>query len=138
MSKHPPPPQAVGQPLIHVNGPRTALSSPKADIQLYYEDSTMNHVSAKCLLDRSRLDRTTYGCSDETTVGKFKLGLRSKATSNNQNQKRTRKRKIATTLQSNDGSVLKQDPHKLMQAEESTKQTVIVEKQGGEIQIPQQ
>ena len=63
----PAPVQAAGQPLIDVNGPRTALSNPKADIPLYYEGSKMDNVSAKFLLDRIRNARTTYGWSDETT-----------------------------------------------------------------------
>ena len=41
------PAQAAGQPLIDMNRLGTALSNPKADIPLYYGDSTMDNVSAK-------------------------------------------------------------------------------------------
>ena len=39
----------------------------------------MDNVSAKFLLDRIRIARTTYGWTDETTAGNFKLALRGKA-----------------------------------------------------------
>ena len=56
-----------------------AFNNPKVDIPLYYGDSTVDNVSAKLLLDRIRIDRTTYGWSDEKTAGIFKLAHTGKA-----------------------------------------------------------
>ena len=55
-----------------------AIGNPKADIPLFYGDSTLDNVSAKFLLDRIRIVPTTYGWTDETTAGNFKLALRGK------------------------------------------------------------
>ena len=52
---------ATGQPLIDVNQLRTAFSNPKADIPLFYRDSTLDNLSAKFLLDRIKIAYTTHG-----------------------------------------------------------------------------
>ena len=51
----------AAQPLFDVNELKTVFSNPKADIPLYYGNSAMDNVSAKFLLDRIRIPRTTYG-----------------------------------------------------------------------------
>ena len=40
-------PAAAAQPLIDMNQLRTAFGNPKADIPLFYGDSTLDNVSAK-------------------------------------------------------------------------------------------
>ena len=76
---HAPAQPAARQPLIDINQLRKAFSNPKADILLFYGDSIMDYVSAKFLLDRIKMAPTTYGWTDETTAGNFKLALRGKA-----------------------------------------------------------
>ena len=73
------PQAAAGQPLIDVSQLRTAIGTPKADIPLFYGDSALDNVSAKFLLDRIRIAHTTYGWSDQTAAGNFRLALRGEA-----------------------------------------------------------
>ena len=63
-------------PLIDVNQLRTAIGTPRADIPIFYGDSTMDNVSAQFLLDKIRIACTTYGWSYQTTEGNFRLALR--------------------------------------------------------------
>ena len=70
-----PAPAAAAQ-LIDVNQLKTAFGNPKADIPIFYGDASLDNVSAKFLLERIRIAQTTYGWSDETTAGNFKLALR--------------------------------------------------------------
>ena len=62
-----------------MNQLRMAFGTPRADIPLFYGDSTMDNVSAKFLLDRIKFARTTCGWSDQTTAGSFRLALRGTA-----------------------------------------------------------
>ena len=76
------PKAAAGQPLIDVNQLRTAIRRPRADIHLFYGNSAVDNVSAKFLLNRIRIAHTTmttYGWSDQTTAGNFRLALRGEA-----------------------------------------------------------
>ena len=73
---NPGPAPAAAAHFINVNQLKTAFSNPKADIPIIYGDSALDNVSAKFLLDRIRIAHTTYGWSDETTAGNFKLALR--------------------------------------------------------------
>ena len=72
----PAPAAAAQAQLIDVNQLKTAFGNPKADIPIFYGDASLDNVSAKFLLERIRIARTTYGWSDETTAGNFKLALR--------------------------------------------------------------
>ena len=69
-------PVAAPAQLIDVNQLKTAFGNPKADIPIFYGDAALDNVSAKFLLERIRIAKTTYGWSDETTAGNFKLALR--------------------------------------------------------------
>ena len=74
-----PAPAAAAQPLIDVNQLRTAFGTPRADIPIFYGDSSLDNVSAKFLFDRIKIARTTYGWTDQTTAGNFRLALRGPA-----------------------------------------------------------
>ena len=71
-------PQAAA-PLIDVNQLRMAIGTPRADIPIFYVDSALDNVSEKFLLDRIRIERTTYGWSDQTTAENFRMALRGAA-----------------------------------------------------------
>ena len=73
------PQAAARKPLIDVNQLRTAIGAPRADIPIFYGDSALDNVSAKFILGIIRIARTTYGWSDQTTVGNFRLALRGAA-----------------------------------------------------------
>ena len=75
-----PAPAAAAQPLIDVNKLRTAFSTSKTDIPLFYTDTALDNVNEKkLLLDRIRIAPTTYGWTNVTTAGNFRLALRGKA-----------------------------------------------------------
>ena len=73
---NPAPAPAAAAQLIDANQLKTAFSNPKADIPIFYGDASLDNVSAKFFLERIRIARTTYGLSDETTAGNFKLALK--------------------------------------------------------------
>ena len=72
---NPGPAPAAAAQLIDVNQLKTAFGNPKADIPIFYGDASLDNGSAKFLLERIRIARTTYGWSDETTAGNFKFAL---------------------------------------------------------------
>ena len=55
----PAPAAAAQAQLIDVNQLKTAFGNPKADIPIFYGDASLDNVSAKFLLERFRIARST-------------------------------------------------------------------------------
>jgi hypothetical protein len=62
-----------------VNQLETIFPNPKADIPIFYGESTRDSITAKFIYNRIIIAQTTYRWSDAATAGNFKLALRGKA-----------------------------------------------------------
>jgi hypothetical protein len=62
--------QAANPNIMNVNKLKTLFSNPKADIPVFYRDSTKDSIMAKFMFDRIKIAQMTYHWSDSALRGK--------------------------------------------------------------------